>query len=489
MLPPSALIHVITCLLLQFSSAQNQEPRIAIVGAGIGGTSSGYFLRQKFPKAHIAIIEANEAHSGGRLETVKVDGREYEIGGSIIHSANKLMVDYMDICKQFGIKKKQPTPDAPFSLHRDGEIVFQEWGYPLLDKARIGLRYGIESALKLEYFVDNLLESFTGIYQKIESGSKVYNTVTEMLRDMGPVTRDNEASEEMVALTKITLREKLLSIGVDALLVDELVTVATRVNYGQMPDSLHAFVGSVGLAGMDGSLWAVEGGNKMVTVCASMLTRAKMYRGAVTKITRAGPAFSVRMEHEGSPDTVETYDIVVIAAPLTSDTGANISLPADLKAEFPGQYHTTVATIIQGELVPSAIGFKDGASFTTTNFFLSDSSNIVSIAQLTPVDYTPGTDDSLPPVFKIFSKKELSQDVISKMFRNIKFTHVKPWLAYPEYTTHDDLTSFQLAPGLFYLNRMEWAASAMEMSVISARNIANLAERHVTGARDFRVEL
>ena len=55
----------------------------------------------------------------------KVDGREYEIGGSIIHSANKLMVDYMDICKQFGIKKKQPTPDAPFSLHRDGEIVFQ----------------------------------------------------------------------------------------------------------------------------------------------------------------------------------------------------------------------------------------------------------------------------------------------------------------------------------------------------------------------------
>ena len=47
----------------------------------------------------------------------------------------------------------------------------------MLDKARIGLRYGIESALKLEYFVDNLLKSFTGIYEKIESGSKVYNTV------------------------------------------------------------------------------------------------------------------------------------------------------------------------------------------------------------------------------------------------------------------------------------------------------------------------
>ena len=43
---------------------------------------------------------------------------------------------------------------------------------------------------------------------------------------------------------------------------------------------------------------------RMVTVCASMLAAAKMYRGAVKEITRTGPAFSVRMEHEGSPDTV-----------------------------------------------------------------------------------------------------------------------------------------------------------------------------------------
>ena len=42
----------------------------------------------------------------------------------------------------------------------------------------------------------------------------------------------------------------------------------------------------------------------MVTVCASMLAAAKMYRGAVTEITKTGPAFSVRIEHEGSPDTV-----------------------------------------------------------------------------------------------------------------------------------------------------------------------------------------
>ena len=42
--------------------------------------------------------------------------------------------------------------------------------------------------------------------------------------------------------------------------------------------------------------------------------------------------------------------------------------------------------------------------------------------------------------------------------RNIKFTHVKPWLAYPEYTTHDDLTSFQLAPGLCLTFQFECSA-------------------------------
>ena len=58
---------------------------------------------------------------------------------------------------------------------------------------------------------------------------------------------------------------------------------------------------------------------RMVTVCASMLTRAKMYRGAVTEITRTGPAFSVRMEHEGSPDTVRAAS----DWPVSVDTQTN----------------------------------------------------------------------------------------------------------------------------------------------------------------------
>ena len=60
---------------------------------------------------------------------MEVAGRNYETGGSIIHSANQYMTKFLDICK---LKKKQSAPDAPFSLHRDGEVVFQVIEYIML---------------------------------------------------------------------------------------------------------------------------------------------------------------------------------------------------------------------------------------------------------------------------------------------------------------------------------------------------------------------
>lgn len=60
---------------------------IAIIGAGIGGTSAAYYLRQKFGKGvKIDLFERGEV--GGRLATLTVRGQEYEAGGSVIHPLN-----------------------------------------------------------------------------------------------------------------------------------------------------------------------------------------------------------------------------------------------------------------------------------------------------------------------------------------------------------------------------------------------------------------
>lgn len=109
---------------------------------------------------------------------------------------------------------------------------------------------------------------------------------------------------------------------------------------------------------MDGELWAVEGGNKNVVRCASMKTRSKNLRGEVTAIEKINNEFRLKVDLEGSESRYETVDVVVIATPLTSDV-ANIKLPGGVKQDqFPGHYHTTVATVVQGNLIPEAVGFK-----------------------------------------------------------------------------------------------------------------------------------
>ncbi|TKC35006.1 hypothetical protein EI555_002103 [Monodon monoceros] len=69
------------------NSASRAMGRTAIIGAGIGGTSAAYYLRQKFGNdVKIDVFEKGEV--GGRLATVTMQGQEYESGGSVIHPLN-----------------------------------------------------------------------------------------------------------------------------------------------------------------------------------------------------------------------------------------------------------------------------------------------------------------------------------------------------------------------------------------------------------------
>merc|ERR1712013_209719 len=129
---------------------------------------------------------------------------------------------FLDICN---LKKKNTPEETPFTLHRDDKIVFQEWGYSLVDKVRMVFRYGIWSLLKLDNFVSNLLNNFGNIYSKLDDGV-AYSTVSGLLDGMSPVSRKGKQSQEMMDLTKISLKDKLESLDISSLLIEELVTVA-----------------------------------------------------------------------------------------------------------------------------------------------------------------------------------------------------------------------------------------------------------------------
>lgn len=52
---------------------------------------------------------------------------------------------------------------------------------------------------------------------------------------------------------------------------------------------------------------------------------------------------------------------------------------------------------------------------------------------------------------------------------------VTDWLAYPHYGSTQGLPPVVLHENLYFLNGIEWAGSAMEMSSVAAKNIALLA--------------
>jgi prenylcysteine oxidase/farnesylcysteine lyase len=69
----------------------------AVVGGGIGGTSASYFLHELFGPdgVHIDLYEPNKI--GGRLAVTEISGRDYEVGGAVIHPRNKYMVDFLKL--------------------------------------------------------------------------------------------------------------------------------------------------------------------------------------------------------------------------------------------------------------------------------------------------------------------------------------------------------------------------------------------------------
>lgn len=72
-----------------------------MVGAGLGGSATAYFLQQHFgPQVQLDVYEA--AGVGGRLATVTVNKQQYESRGASIHALSLHMQDFVKILGETG---------------------------------------------------------------------------------------------------------------------------------------------------------------------------------------------------------------------------------------------------------------------------------------------------------------------------------------------------------------------------------------------------
>ncbi|KAI4809923.1 hypothetical protein KUCAC02_018778, partial [Chaenocephalus aceratus] len=153
-----------------------------------------------------------------------------------------------------------------------------------------------------------------------------------------------------------------------------------------------------------------------------------------------------------------------------------------LPSHYPGRYHHTVSTRIHGRLNMSFLwSTKKASDFTVSHILTMDSEDSIinSLSSIEPVQIPEGyirPPASVANVWKVFSPQPLTQEQLQDMFITWDSSSETRWLAYPIYRPPQRKTPpFILHNQLYYLNAVEWAASAMEMSAISARNVALLA--------------
>lgn len=350
--------------------------------------------------------------------------------------------------------------------------------------------YGI-SLIRMDMRVRSTLKKFVSIYD-MQAKGQAFITVSDMLKAMG--------GEELFELTQMSTKDYMLcKLGWPEKLVDELVTGALRMNYGQGVE-VNAFTGFVALAGMeDGSLWSVLRGNKLLVEKALQSSGVVLHEenvSTVTRVQRNGKVSYIIHAGDDADRKAGTcsneFDVVIIAS-LLSGSGIQFeNFPTAIYTDAVSvPFQRTTAEFIKGTINPAFFGLTDlGSDFPqiilTTEMkvcpfqFRSVAIQIPSEITANEVeDYQKPLSEQPSRVWKIFAPNPLSDEEKMQMFSEIESQLTVDWLAYPKYEPPEKFSPFILDDGVFYINTIEKAASAMEMCAIGAKNVVLLTKNHL----------
>ena len=226
----------------------------------------------------------------------------------------------------------------------------------------------------------------------------------------------------------------------------------------------------------------MKGGNYLV--CKGILEKSGAnlaLNSKVSGILRGTKENKPKYALELNGKTTEfMYDAVIIAVPLEvkADFISCQTCSKWPKQNEQGHYQQTVATFVQGTLNYTSFGLAKASDAPDTIFTVENPDLFFSsIGDLKTVEHKVTGE---MPVYKVFSREALTQEQLEFLFTHVE-GHAKriEWLAYPHYTPPEKFTPFKLDNGVFYVNAIERAASAMEMGAIGGRNAALLATQYL----------
>ncbi|KAL9678196.1 hypothetical protein QQ045_016035 [Rhodiola kirilowii] len=458
-------------LLLFISAAQSHD--VCIIGSGIGGASVAHFLRHYSSSVPLSIkIFERHAEVGGRMATVTIAGDTFEAGASILHPKN---FHALNFTKSLKLKINAPSSDDDDDLASsfgiwDGErfvfktiksgskiwIVQKIVGYA--NTAMVLFRYGF-SLVRMDRFVEGTVNKFLKYYESLES-RPVFSTVEEMLLWSG-----------LYNLTGRSLEDELTDAGLSSLLIRELVTVITRINYGQSV-KMSGLAGAVSLAGSGGGLWSVAGGNKQMA--AGLINNSDVdlhLLEEIKSISYLGKSYELNATNGNS----YACDVTVVASPL-DEVPIEFSPPVTVAAR---KLQHTYTTFVRGVLNPDFFGMSS----------VSDIPDLVGTVEDPKIPFSCISVlkeyNDRDKTFKLFSRAPMQDALLDDIFSERTETIHIDWAAYPHYQPPEGFSKFVLDDKhLYYMNAFESGASTMETSAVSGENMARLILSRLSGEAD-----
>ncbi|KAG8723132.1 hypothetical protein FRC09_004587 [Ceratobasidium sp. 395] len=468
------LASVVLVGLAPFATATTVV-KVAIIGAGAGGSSAAYWTslaksraskdpRSKDVQLQMDVYDKNN-YVGGRSTTVypysNTAFAPLEQGAAIFTSHNKNM---MRAVSEFGFTTYELNGVTPGLGVWDGKrFLYRTTDNDTADNDLMGSRYG-DGPMTSWYLTNDFLEKF----------DRTYGPTFPTFQDVNGYA----TALDYNSLKTVTLQKYLDDNGVNPTWTREFQSGSTRFNYAQEASAIQAVAGMASLAA--DSAHAVKGGNFQIFQQFLDRSGARKFLGTtVTRITKLGSQYIVQTNKNTA-----TYDAVILAAPAALSGIQFVGIakqPAVPQVNYVHLHSTLIAT--------------------TTPVVLPQYFNTTSSPTLPGTIITTGVSGYQPEFFafryeatiqrngkteyivRVYSKAAISDATITKWFGAGKagWVNRKEWDAYPVFPPRSDFPPIQLDDAMCYVNSMEGLWSTMETEIISSRNCVDLYLKKVLG--------
>ncbi|KAH7910709.1 FAD/NAD(P)-binding domain-containing protein [Hygrophoropsis aurantiaca] len=455
-------------------------PRIAIIGAGAGGSSAAFWISKAKERFGIDVeidVYERAGYVGGRSTTVypynDTSLAPVELGASIFVDANK---NLMRASKEFNLSLSKFEDEDSDTGIWDGEhfvLVMSGGGYvkSWWSTVKVLWRYGYSSPSKTNSLVQDMISRFIGLYT---TESPRWDNVADLA-----------AKFDWTSMANQTTADYFESKGVSPRFTRELIEAATRVNYGQNIDEIHALEGACSMAASGAS--GVSSGNYHIFEHFLEKSGAKVYLNTNVK--------EIKHQSDTSLWTLQTdagskvYKGVILAAPFHQ---SGIKLPFELSSLVPPQpyvhLHVTLLSTRSRHPNPEYFGLSTGTDIPKMILTTYEGARIggfepefnsLSYHGLTRQATNSIDEDTsdVPPqewVVKIFSKAALTDEWLKTVFGHVGWVYRKEWDAYPKLPPTNEFPPVKLEQGFYYVNAFEPFISTMETETIASRNVVDL---------------